>query len=187
MNVQLPLYMEKEAFLAWAEGREGRYELDGGRVIMMTGGSRSHWRITFNILKALDARVDPGAWEILADFGVDVGPDTIRYPDIVVDRPSESPRGRLAAIAPVLIIEVLSPSTEGIDLNVKAAEYLRLPSLAAYLVFTQDALKARAWVRGEAGFPPEPHVFTAREDMIRVDVLGLTLPLADVYARVKVG
>jgi hypothetical protein len=37
MNVQLPLHMEKEAFLAWAEGREGRYELDCGRVIMMTG------------------------------------------------------------------------------------------------------------------------------------------------------
>jgi hypothetical protein len=42
MNVQLPRAMDSSALLAWAEGREGRYELVDGRVIMMTGGSRSH-------------------------------------------------------------------------------------------------------------------------------------------------
>jgi hypothetical protein len=37
MNVQLPVHLDKPAFLAWAEGRKGRYELVGGRVVMMTG------------------------------------------------------------------------------------------------------------------------------------------------------
>ena len=59
MNVQLPVHMDKAAFLDWVEGREERYELDRGRVVMMTGGSRAHWQITVNLLMALDTRLDP--------------------------------------------------------------------------------------------------------------------------------
>jgi hypothetical protein len=49
MNVQFPLQMDQQAFLAWVQGREERYELDRGRVIMITGGSRAHWLICLNI------------------------------------------------------------------------------------------------------------------------------------------
>ena len=42
MNVQFPAHMDKARFLAWVEGREERYELAEGRVLMMTGGSRAH-------------------------------------------------------------------------------------------------------------------------------------------------
>ena len=55
MNVQSPPRMDKTAFLDWVQSREERYELDRGRVIMMTGGSRAHWQITANLFKALDA------------------------------------------------------------------------------------------------------------------------------------
>ena len=40
MNVQLPPRMDKTEFLGWVQGRKERYELDRGRVVMMTGGSR---------------------------------------------------------------------------------------------------------------------------------------------------
>jgi hypothetical protein len=72
MNVQLPLRMDKTAFLGWVQGRKEHYELDRGRVVMMTGGSRAHWQITFNLAKALDARLDPNKWAVLPEFGVDV-------------------------------------------------------------------------------------------------------------------
>jgi len=39
---------------------------------MTTGGSRAHWQITFNLAKALDARLDPNKWAVLPEFGVDV-------------------------------------------------------------------------------------------------------------------
>jgi hypothetical protein len=42
MNVQPDPQMDKAAFLAWVEGREGRYELAGGRVLMTTGGTMGH-------------------------------------------------------------------------------------------------------------------------------------------------
>jgi Uma2 family endonuclease len=184
MNVQPDLHMDKAAFLAWVEGREGRYELAGGRVLMMTGGSRAHAQITANLFRALDSRLDPDRWAILSDFGIDLGPKTLRYPDIVVDPATDAPRD-LTAIAPILIAEVLSPSTERVDLGDKAAEYLRLRSLAVYLVFAQDELKAWVWLRGPDDFSPRPQVLTAPDDVVRISPLGIDLPLAEIYARVK--
>jgi Uma2 family endonuclease len=184
MNVQPDLHMDKAAFLAWVEGREGRYELAGGRVLMMTGGSRAHAQITANLFRALDSRLDPDRWTILSDFGIDLGPKTLRYPDVVVDPATDAPRD-LTAIAPILIAEVLSPSTERVDLGDKAAEYLRLRSLAVYLVFAQDELKAWVWLRGPDDFSPRPQVLTAPDDVVRISPLGIDLPLAEIYARVK--
>ena len=43
MNIQPDLRMDKAAFIAWMQANEGRYELAGGRVVMMPGVSRSAW------------------------------------------------------------------------------------------------------------------------------------------------
>ena len=79
--------MDKSAFLAWAQGREERFELVDGRVVMMTGASRNHGRIIRNVMALLSAQLDP-QWEPIAEFGLTSGPRTLRYPDIVVDRAS---------------------------------------------------------------------------------------------------
>ena len=184
MNVQLPLQMNKTAFLDWVQGREERYELDRGRVVMMTGGSRAHWQITANLFKALDARIDPQRWAVLPEFGIDLQSESIRYPDIIVDRAGEAPKD-LTATAPVLIAEVLSPSSERVDLGDKSAEYLRLPSLAAYLVLAQDQIKAWVWTRGPAGFAPGPNVLEGGDAVVRIAAPDIDLPLAEVYARVR--
>jgi Uma2 family endonuclease len=184
MNLQLPMRMDKIAFLEWAQGREERYELDRGRVIMMTGGSRAHWQITANLFKALDNRIDPQKWAVLPEFGISLQSESIRFPDIIVDRAGEAPRD-LTATAPVLIAEVLSPSSERVDLGDKSAEYLQLPSLAAYLVFAQDQIKAWVWTRGPAGFPSGPDVLEGGDAVVRIESLGIDLPLAEVYVRVR--
>jgi Uma2 family endonuclease len=183
MNVQLPVHMDEQAFFAWVQGREERYELDRGRVIMMTGGSRAHWQITSNILKAIEARLDPDRFAVLPEFGIDLGPQSIRFPDIVVDVAGETP-GDLKATAPVLIVEVLAPSSERIDLGDKAAEYVRIPSLLAYLVIAQDEMKAWVWVRGPNGFAGAD-VLKGDDAVIRIPPLGIDLPFAEVYDRVR--
>ena len=184
MNVQLPVRMDKAAFLDWVQGREERYELDRGRVIMMAGGSRAHGQITANLFKALDARVDAEKWAVLPEFGIDLESGSIRSPDIIVDAAGEAPKD-LTATAPVLIAEVLSPSSERIDLGDKSSEYLRLPSLAAYCVFAQDAIKAWVWIRGPGGFPPGPELFEGEGAVIGVAAPALDLPLKGIYVRVK--
>jgi Putative restriction endonuclease len=97
-------------------------------------------------------------WVVLgSDLAVDVGPGSLRYPDAIVD--SIGGQRALVATAPALIAEVLSPSFATLDLGDKAAEYLRLPSLAAYLVLSQDEIKA--WVHLKGADPrPGPQVIT---------------------------
>ncbi|HEY7301640.1 MAG TPA: Uma2 family endonuclease [Xanthobacteraceae bacterium] len=185
MNVQSQLPMDNATFLEWVQGREERYELAGGRAMMMTGGSMRHGLIVGNMFVSLRARLDRKQWIVLTDFGIDVRPGTIRYPDVVVDR--HGAKGdALTAKAPVLVAEVLSPSTMKIDLGDKAADYLQLPSLETYLIFAQDEVKAWAYNRGcEKQFPPGPQVFADPDASISIPALQIDLPLADVYAEIE--
>jgi Uma2 family endonuclease len=182
MNVQVAKAMDSSAFLAWAEGREGRYELANGRVIMMTGGSRAHALIVRRLANALERQLDGGRWTVLtSDFAARIDPKTVRYPDVIVDKAGEALRD-LAATSPVLIAEVLSPSSVATDLGDKAAEYLQLAGLAAYLVLSQDEAKAWVWARADAKFPAGSEVVAGADGVVRLPALSLELPLAEIYA-----
>ena len=86
----------------------------------------------------------------------------------------------------MLIAEVLSPSSMKIDLGDKAADYLQLTSLASYLVFAQDEVKAWAYNRsGEKQFPPGPQVFVGTDTSIGIPALKIDLPLIDIYAGIE--
>ena len=165
-------------------GREERYELAEGRVVMMVGATRAHGLIVSNLVALCRAQLDPQQWMVIVDFGLDAGPRTLRYPDVVIDRVGGN-AGDYVATAPVLLAEVLSPSTAEIDLGDKAAEYLKLPSLLAYLVFAQSGHKAYAWTREGNGFSPAPSVIAGPDKIVRVASLNLALPLGAVYAGVE--
>jgi Uma2 family endonuclease len=184
MNVQPNLQMDKTAFLAWVQGREENYELADGRVVMMTGGTARHALGVGNLFELLRARLDRKRWRVMTEFGVDVGPQTIRYPDIVVVDRSGLKGKDLTTKAPALVAEVLSPSTTTTDLGDKAAEYLRLPSLVAYLVLAQDEVKAWVYIRGSDQFPA-PQVVAGEGATISITALGTDLPLADIYADIE--
>jgi Uma2 family endonuclease len=181
MNVHLPAQMDKAAFIAWVQGREGHYELVRGRVVMLPGFSRRHGLIVTNLVVAIRNQLDPQRWQVIAEFGLDSEPETLRYPDIVIDAVGGGGKD-YTATSPVLVAEVLSPSTAEIDLGDKAAEYLQMPSLRAYLVFSQDEPKAWVWLRGHSGFAPGPQVAVGPDQTIRIDDLGLKLPLSAIYA-----
>jgi Uma2 family endonuclease len=182
MNVQREPRMDKPEFLAWVQAHEGRYELAGNRVVMMTGGSRGRAIIVRRLATALEKRLDGNRWAVLtSDFGVDLGPSTVRYPDVVVDVAGGLLKD-LTATAPALIAEVLSPSSGEDDLGAKAAEYLRVPTLSAYLVLSQDMPKIWAWVRGAAGFSADLTVVAGHDPIIEIAPLGIELPLSEIYA-----
>jgi Uma2 family endonuclease len=185
MNVQPQLRMDKPEFLAWVQTHEGRYEIVGNRVVMMIGGSRGHAFLVRRLAAALEKRLGSSRWMVLtSDFGVDVGPSDVRYPDVVVDVAGGRFRD-LTATAPVLIAEVLSPSSAKDDVGVKANEYIGVPSLSAYLVIEQEVVKARIWVRGAEGFSTRPKVIEGREAAIEITPLDMELPLAEIYAGVQ--
>jgi Uma2 family endonuclease len=180
MNVRPNLRMSKAAFIEWDAAEGERCELVDGGVVMMPRPSRAHALIVVNLAMLLRAKLDPGQWDVIFEFGLDTGPDTLRYPDIVVDR-AGGPDKSYTATSPVLLAEVLSPSTAEIDLGDKAAEYQRIPSLLAYLVLSQDEPKAWVYLRTNSTLQA-PELVSGIDAAIHVAELNLDLQMAGIYA-----
>jgi Uma2 family endonuclease len=129
--------MNVDEFLAWAEGRPGRYELFRGEVVAMSPETVGHAAIKGAVYTALVAAVRQRRLpcHVLPD-GVLVRIDdaTAYEPDAQVYCGPEVSRTALEIANPVIVVEVLSPSTRSIDVSVKLAGYFRLPSLAHYLI-----------------------------------------------------
>ena len=174
--------MTKAAFLAWVQGQQGHFELKNGRVIMQAGGSRRHATIIGRFVGQLLARLEPDVWTVIpTELAVEIGPD-IRYPDVMVELASLDGAALLTA-SPVVLVEVLSPSSIATDMTIKLAEYTSLPTLEAYIVASQE--EPICWVWQRAGenrvFPSNPAEIKGRDAVIELAALGNSLPLAEIY------
>jgi len=181
MNRPLLPRMSIEAFEAWAERQDGRYELVRGRPVMMNQTSWNHSKITTNILLALGQAIDRKIFHIAAgDFALQTGVDTVRLADIMITPSNRSAKDRRTDEA-VVLIEILSPSTTSEDFGPKQFEYLALPSLQAYILVSQDKACVWAWLKGEDGFPEKPDVIETLDATINVDAIRLSLPMREIY------
>jgi len=182
MNAPLGLKLDKRAFLQWVQKQERRHELKDGEVIMHPGVSRRHYKLVGRFVVAFSNRLDPDGWNVgPTDFAVEIGPD-IRYPDVVVER--VNPDGAaLSTDAPIVLIEVLSPSSVGTDMVEKLAEYTSLASLEAYIVASQDEPICWVWQRDseDRSFPNKPEEIAGRNKEINVAALGITLPMSEIF------
>lgn len=176
-------HMDKAAFLKWNADREGtRCEFKDGEIIMHPGVSRKHARVASAFVHAIATRLTFDIWDITGgDFAVEIGED-IRYPDVLVERRGID-GGAYTTTNPVILVEILSPSSAGRDLRTKVEEYLGLLSLEAYIVASQDEPIVWVWQRDTSSreFPAEPTEIEGRERDIALDALGISLPLAEIY------
>ena len=158
-----------------------RCELSEGRVVMMTGASKAHREVAGELFATLLRALDRQRYHVaVSELAVRVGA-SVRYPDVVVDVQSDDPKG-LTAVAPVLIAEVLSPSTMMVVGGKKLAEYTSLPSLLYYLLLSQDEPVAWLYRRDEAGaFQAEPQRLLGRGAEIILLALDLAIPLSEIY------
>ncbi|HXF55262.1 MAG TPA: Uma2 family endonuclease [Hyphomicrobiaceae bacterium] len=183
MNASAYLRVDKATFFKFVAAQaEGRFEYEEGRIVQqMTGGTRRHAAIAQRFISILERQLDASRWLVTGHArGVDAG-HTVRYADVVVE-PARDTWDDLSTDAPVLLVEVLSPSTEHLDLNVKPPEYMSLATLLAYVVASQDGPECWVWQRDAAGaFPERPAEIKGRAAQIEVTRLGLTISLAEVY------
>lgn len=174
--------IDKATFCRWVERQERKYEWKGGRIVQMTNATRAHSRIVTNFVVALSALLDRERWSVMAaDFGIETE-DAIRYPDIVVEPMiAADPRGRRAE-APIIVVEVLSPSSGARDFVEKCAEYQTFGTLEAYIVASQDEAICWLWQRGGDGsFAAVPAEIAGREAMIELMARAIALPMAEIY------
>jgi len=180
MNVQSKLPTTADEFLRWNEGRQGKREFVKGRVVeMMINVTERHYRLASRLLVQLAKHLDPIDFIVgSADFGVKTA-DGVRYPDVMVHKASNPTS--LATDAPLLVAEILSPSSMSDDFGPKARDYLAINSLQHYVVLSQDEICLWLWTRkGKDWEGPILHR-DAAETILLVG-LGVSLDLAKLYA-----
>ena len=135
-----------EEFEAWHARQPERWEFIRGIPRMMAPASMNHSIIKRNAAFALQAALAPRGCEALVD-GPQVRTDEISaIPDVVVTR-SPIDHATPVIAEPVIIFEVISPSSEANDTGLRWLAYRKIPSLRHYLVLSQDQRLAQVHSR----------------------------------------
>lgn len=184
MSARFDLRLSKPEFLRWIEAPERRaakFEWSGGRVVRRARATRAHALIASNVMMALGSLLDRSAWSIMAaNFYVE-SEAFLRIPDVIVEAAGGDLKARSTS-EPVLLFEILSPSSVKTDLVDKPAEYARFPSLGTYVVLSQDEVVAWVWERqADGAFPAMPAEVRGRDAGLDLSRRGISLPLAEVY------
>jgi len=180
MSSALSQPMTLEAFLAWEERQELRWEFDGFAPVAMTGGSAAHSAIERNLLIALGTRLRGNPCEVYTSNLRILVSGSIRYPDaFVVCRPLGA-RERIVE-DPVVVFEIISPSTAMTDRIIKSREYFNTSSIRRYIMLEQDSIAATILERGERAWIST--VATEGEALMMPEI-GIEVPLAELYDRI---
>lgn len=186
----LPIHkMTIEEYIEFDKNSEGRYEYFDGDVFAMAGGSPEHARISVNIIIRLSLKLLNGKCELFnSDMQLKVpAAPPYRYPDVSVvcgEAVFEEVQGVKLLVNPLLLIEVLSPSTEGYDLGKKFTEYKSIASFQEYLAISQTHPHVIRYFRHPNGFWVR-HDIEGIENEVLIESLNVSLPLSEIYERVK--
>lgn len=139
-------------FLAWEEAQAERYEFHRGEVFAMGGVHRRHARVVGNLMRHLGNQLDGSPCQVFSEsIKVQVGDDTILYPDVVVTCDRADLSADHIFLSPSLVIEVLSPSTESYDRGRKFTLYRRIESLREYVLVDPALRRVEAYRRTTNG------------------------------------
>lgn len=174
--------MTVDEYLAWAEGRPGRYELYAGSVYAMAPERAIHAEMKLAVQNALAEGVRKAGLpcHVLPDgMTVRVDRHTAHEPDALVYCGPKLPRAAVEVPNPVIVVEVLSPSTRHIDAAAKLGGYNSIETIRHYLIFDPDGRPTLHHQRTGAG------VFVTRlirGGMLRLDPPGLEINLDPLHA-----
>lgn len=169
-----------EQFLVWVAGRDERFELVDGEVVMMAGVGRRHDSIVVNLTTAVHTQIRGGPCRAFtSDTYIATSPTTRRMADLGVDcgKPDDE---ALVADRPALLIEVLSPTTSGFDVTVKLAEYQSLASLDYILFVDTEMPSVHLYCRHSDG-RWDDKVVKGQEAEVNFPKLGVVLKLTEIY------
>ena len=184
MNGPLLPLMSIEQFFTWAEKYPERVELVYGTPRMLEYGTFQHSRLKTSVLLRLVNELDQSQFDVaVGNFALQTGPQSIRFPDIMV-LPFSTDGQAIFANNPLVVVEILSSTTMSEDFGPKQFEYLALPSLQAYLIVSQDQACVWAWIRDENGFAEKPEVIETLDATMTINALDLSLPMRAIYRHV---
>lgn len=171
-----------EEYLKGEEISDVRYEYVDGEVYAMAGVSQSHSRITGNIFTSLSNHLRDSDCEPYSENIKVRAEAAFYYPDILVSCEGEF-NNKYFSEEPILIVEVISPSTERIDRHEKLHAYRDMPSVVEYVIVKQEKMEIEIHRRQPDG--NWITYFYAENDVeFILESVDLTLQLSEVYRRV---
>ncbi|MFH7030641.1 MAG: Uma2 family endonuclease [Heteroscytonema crispum UTEX LB 1556] len=177
-------FFTAEEYLQLEQTSEVRHEYFGGQVFAMSGGSKQHNTITLNIASIVRSHLRGGSCSVfMADMKVRIelanqNKNIFYYPDVIVSCDPDD-QDRFYLNYPCLIIEVLSPSTELTDRREKLVNYRNLETLQEYVLVYQDEITVEVYRKDPQG--NWSLTILGKDNELRLDSIGLTLTMADIY------
>jgi Uma2 family endonuclease len=187
MSAQPSPHLTIEKYLAYERASLDKHEYFDGALFALAGASEQHNLISVNVLSGLHSQLRQRPCTVYpSDMRVKVERISLyTYPDvtIVCGQTQFEDEHRDTLLNPTVIIEVLSPSTEGYDRGKKFQNYRTIASLVEYMLIAQDAVHVehyvrqsdRRWLLSEAN---------EVDAVIDLSALGCSLALADIYEKV---
>ena len=180
-------YLTPEEYLAWERKQPFKNEYHNGQIVAMSGASRSHNRITVDIVTQLNNQLMERECEVFAgDMRVQTDPTvSYFYPDVIVvcGEPRFEDDTFDTLLNPMVVIEVLSPSTAAFDRGEKFEHYKQLASLQEYLLISQDSVRVEHYYRRETQW--NRNAFQRLEDTLSLTSIECEVPLRAIYRRVR--
>jgi Uma2 family endonuclease len=175
-------------YLALERELPTKHEYCYGEMFAMSGASRKHNQLTFNLAGLLYSQVkDRDCLAFVGDMRTMVAsPTGYFYPDGVItcDKPEFEDSHLDTLLNPQVIIEVLSPTTESYDRGWKFELYRQIPSLREYVLVTQDRAHVEHFVRRDDGQWLLSEV-DGLDAAVALPAVACGLPLRELYAKVE--
>jgi Uma2 family endonuclease len=175
-----------QAFLAFEQSSVERHEFSEGQVFVMAGTSDVHNALMLRLAARFLTLEDQGFRVYTSDVKLQAG-ESVYYPDIMVMQGNHPQDTSYLKHDAIVVVEVLSPSTEDVDRGEKWLNYQKLPSISAYILLAQDKPRAEVFIR-EQNNTWSYSVIAGYEAILNLERLGSAIPtffvpLAALYRR----
>jgi len=181
-----------EEYRAISETSEERLEYRNGEIFTMSGGTANHSAIAVNLiiylgflLRDTDFRMYNGDMRIwIPEFNCGTYADAL----VINGEPEFNGTRTDEILNPLLIVEVLSPSTEGYDRGEKFRKYRSIPSLREYLLISQSEPYIEHYFKSDSKSENSNiwqfQISDRLEQKITLPSLNLEVPLTEIYRRI---
>jgi Uma2 family endonuclease len=184
MNVALKQRMTVAEFLKWAEAQEGDFELVDGQIVAMARERALHNFAKMAVFNALQDAIRAAELPCLVytdRMTVEIDMHTARGPDAIVQCGEPVDLDSMVVANPLVVAEVISPTSERRDTDAKLVEYFSIPSIKHYLIFFPQK---RVVVHHAKGATNSINTALVRSGEIRLDPPGIAIGVEGIFAAI---
>jgi Uma2 family endonuclease len=178
-------YITKSAYLATESVSDIRHEYINGDVYAMAGASENHGKICTNLTVILGTHFRERNCDVFAsDMKLSIeSRNCYYYPDLMVTC-DERDRGRDLKEYPLLIIEILSKSTQNIDLGKKLSDYQQIETLQEYIAISQTQPLIICYRRMDGKLWLVQTYTKPTDNRVRLESIELEIELDEIYRKI---